>query len=231
MKFVELTLATTELAAQRNFYTSHLSLPLLAETEQSFTVLVGQSKLTFQATTQPDVNYHFAFNIPSNQFAQAKQWLQERVTLLKEGDKDEFNSSFWPGHQIYFRDAANNILELIAPEELPSEAEGLFGSQSLLNISEIGLPVPNVLESAAFLEDHFVHNRFHGRGSATFAPVGDLISRCIVVKIGHHWLPTNTAAVVAPVHAILQGNIQQRFRVADLPYSFEISPASQAGPD
>src|SRR5690242_8929936 len=122
MKILKLALETPELEAQKRFYTSVLALPLQADDPQSFTVQAGQTQLIFQATSRPDVVYHFAFTIPCNQFVQAKQWLLERVPLLKDQEADQFRSSYWPGYQTYFRDAASNILEFIAPEELPIEA-------------------------------------------------------------------------------------------------------------
>src|SRR6266704_3264721 len=103
MKIVKLVLLTSELEAQRRFYTATLGLPLLEEGARSFTAQAGWTRLTFQTTTQRDVVYHFAFTIPRNQFANAKHWLTERVPLLTEGDVDEFRSSYWPGYQTYFR--------------------------------------------------------------------------------------------------------------------------------
>ncbi len=220
MRILELTLATPAIEAQKHFYTSILGLPLLTEYSQSFTVQAGQTRLTFQATSQLDVVYHFAFNIPRNQFAQAKQWLLERVPLLKEGEADQFRASRWPGYLMYFRDAANNILEFIAPEELPIEAEGAFGPQHLLCICEIGLAVNDVSAQVAALEAHFGGN--HYQGSNTFAPVGDINGRCIVVETGRHWFPTTTAAVVAPFEVITEGGEPHLYRASGFPYTFEI---------
>ncbi|MBO0791391.1 MAG: hypothetical protein J2P36_10640 [Ktedonobacteraceae bacterium] len=124
------------------------------------------------------------------------------------------------GYQIYFRDAANNILEFIAPEELPIEAEGAFGTQYLLGISEIGLAVNDIPAQVAALEAHFGGNRY--QGSDTFAPVGDIHGRCIVVKTGHHWFPTTTAAVVAPIQVITEGGEPDLYRPSGFPYTFEI---------
>ena len=37
--------------------------------------------------------YHFAFNIPENQFAEAKAWLMARVSLMTHGARDEIHWS------------------------------------------------------------------------------------------------------------------------------------------
>jgi catechol 2,3-dioxygenase-like lactoylglutathione lyase family enzyme len=218
MKIVELALVTPNLATQKTFYTAILELPLIEESAQRFTVQAGRTRLTFHATTQDDVVYHFACTIPRNQFVSAKHWLGDRVSLLTEGDADEFRSSYWPGYQTYFRDAANNILEFIAPDDLPIEAEGAFGSQQVLCISEIGMAVDDVLAQVAALEARVGVSRYQGSGA--FYPVGDLDGRYIVVKTGRHWFPTTTAAVVAPFEVITTGEQLHHYQPAGLPYLF-----------
>jgi catechol 2,3-dioxygenase-like lactoylglutathione lyase family enzyme len=218
MKIVALTLVTPNLATQRSFYTTVLGLPLLHESAQRFTVQAGQTRLTFHTTMQDDIVYHFAFTIPRNQFVSAKHWLGDRVSLLSEGDADEFRSSYWPGYQTYFRDAANNILEFIAPDDLPIEAAGAFGSQQVLCISEVGMAVDDVLKQVTALEAQVGASRY--QGSDTFYPVGDLDGRVIVVKTGRHWFPTTTAAVVAPFEVIMTGEKRRQYQPAGLPYLF-----------
>lgn len=85
--------------------------------------------------------YHFAFNIPANQFQEAKEWLKGKTTLLLEDGEDEADFSFWPAHACYFEDPAGNIVELIARYNENPNSESQFTVNSILNISEIGLIV------------------------------------------------------------------------------------------
>lgn len=67
----ELILHTHHVADQKAFYCSTLSVPLLVEAPDSFTVQVGTTRLLFQETQQ-DVLYHVALTIPRNTFHEAK---------------------------------------------------------------------------------------------------------------------------------------------------------------
>jgi catechol-2,3-dioxygenase len=230
MQIVKLALLTPNLARQKTFYTAVLGWSLVHESAQRFTVQAGQTRLTFDATTRDDVVYHFACTIPRHQFGSAKRWLADRVSLLTDGDADEFRSSYWPGYQSYFRDAANNILEFIAPDDLPIEADGAFGPQQVLGISEIGMAVDDVRAQVAALEAQMGASRY--QGSETFYPVGDLAGRVIVVKSGRPWFPTTTAAVIAPFEVTTTGEQLRHYQPAGLPYIFHLAvderPAQRA---
>ncbi len=119
MHIQELSLQTHHLAKQKEFYSTTLGLPLLAETADSFMVQAGTTRLRFQATQQ-DVLYHVAFTIPRNTFTQAKSWLQKRVPLLDKDDEDEIFFAGINARSLYFCDAANNILEFIVHYDLDS---------------------------------------------------------------------------------------------------------------
>lgn len=84
MKIIELELKTHLLSKMKMFYVNQLHFPLLQETENAFTLLVGNTKLTFvreNGESQPF--YHFAMNIPANQIHEAKDWLlQQGVPLI-----------------------------------------------------------------------------------------------------------------------------------------------------
>jgi catechol-2,3-dioxygenase len=73
MRITDLHLSTQNLHAQRLFYTGTLGLPLVTETVASFTIQAGATRLLFQSTEQEGLLYHFAFSIPSNKLAHAKE--------------------------------------------------------------------------------------------------------------------------------------------------------------
>src|SRR5205085_12036399 len=105
MRITELHLYTQVLHAQRIFYTRTLRLPLLTETGASFTIQAGATRLLFQRTEQEGLLYHFAFSIPSNKLAHAKEWLLARtppVPLLSLDGEDEFHDDeSWNVSHLY----------------------------------------------------------------------------------------------------------------------------------
>lgn len=142
MEIKLLTLQTNKLEVMKEFYTQQLGFSLCGEGPNHFQVQVGKSLLEFtNDKVAGEPYYHFAFNIPSNQFQEAKEWLKGKTTLLLEDGEDEADFSFWPAHACYFEDPAGNIVELIARYKQNPNSESSFSVKSILNISEIGLIV------------------------------------------------------------------------------------------
>src|ERR1041384_4954553 len=104
MNITYLELCTTDLIAQRDFYSQVLELPVQLSAD-TLTVQAGNTELVFiQAPTDFDGAYHFAFNIPENQFHAAKSWISERIPLLQEeSGKKEFHSEIWNSDSVYFK--------------------------------------------------------------------------------------------------------------------------------
>lgn len=84
------------------------------------------------------INYHFAINVPQNQFEDAVTWLSDRVELLSDtetGDSEIFFED-WNAHAVYCLDPAGNLLELIARHDLSNDSDRPFGSENFLEVSE-----------------------------------------------------------------------------------------------
>jgi catechol-2,3-dioxygenase len=65
---------TVDLQAQRDFYTNILELPR-EPTSSRLLVQTGKTELLFtQASSNFEGAYHFAFNIPENQYLAGKEW-------------------------------------------------------------------------------------------------------------------------------------------------------------
>lgn len=145
MLISKVKLYSNALAKTKDFYVTLLGFNLLHETEDSFVIKAGESELEFQ---QSDVNdhpfYHFAFDIPANQFQDAKKWVETKVILNREDGEDEVHFENLGAHSLYFEDPSNNIVEFISRQSSPS-VEGDFSSNSILNISEIGITTNDVL--------------------------------------------------------------------------------------
>src|SRR4026208_2282814 len=114
MKILELEISSVDLPAQRDFYADILELPVKLDSA-ILEVKAGRTLLRFtQAPSEFTGAYHFAFNIPENQYQAAKQWITKRLSLLRDKTgKVGFESRSWASTSLYFLDAAGNVLEFI----------------------------------------------------------------------------------------------------------------------
>jgi catechol-2,3-dioxygenase len=186
-----LELQAPDLAALARFYGETLDLPIAAHGTDRLVVQAGYTQLAF-AAAPPGWHgaYHFAFNIPQNQLAPAKVWLQARVPLARDaGGQDEFDFTHWDARAVYFYDPAGNIVELIARQALDNAAAGAFDARGVLGVSEIGLPSPAVLDTVRRFEARLGLQVFRGSASESFAAVGGETGLFIVVRAGRLWFP------------------------------------------
>ena len=188
MNITRLELLAADLGAERDFYAGVLELPVRLDSP-ILEVQVGKTQLLFTESPQFDGAYHFAFNIPENQFAAAKDWLRQRTPLVvSQSGQDEYNFESWNAHAVYFFDPAGNVVELIARHNLSNASSNPFGGHSLLNVSEISVTTANVLEIVPAIQLALNVEVYDGP-SATFAAVGDEHGLFIVVPEGRAWFP------------------------------------------
>ena len=232
MRIDRLELLTTDLAAQKRFYTDELPLPVVASSGVDLSLQAGRSQLTFRRAPEGWAGfYHFAFNIPEDQFLEAKRWLSGRVTLIKDikGD-DEFASTEWNAHSVYFFDPAGNILEFIARHDLAEHRDSPFSAESILSISEIGIVAEDVPAVVEHLGSQIGISPYRGPGSETFTAVGEMHGLFIVVKRGRIWFPdTGKGAVPAPVLVDVTTDTGRRYRLSGPPYEVTMLHSGRSG--
>ena len=199
MKLIEVGLFSPNLEAQRQFYTETLGLPLISGDAGSFAVQAGQTRLSFRAAARQAGPYHLAIDVPEDRFADAAGWIGARVPLLREDGQDTFFSPNWNADMLYFTDPCGNILELIARHTLPCPRHAGL----LVNISEVGVAVPDVLNTVEHLRSALGVGGY-GESSASFSPVGTHAGLFILVQEGRPWFPTAQAAVSLPVNIVAQ---------------------------
>ena len=228
MFMTALELETADLSTERMFYTRTLGLPLRQATTDTFTVQAGTTALTFRASIQQPLLYHFAFTIPFNKWKQAKAWLTARTRLLEGEGKDEFESERVRTHNYYFPDPAGNILEFIAREDLPAKAGEHFGPEDILHISEIGLVVDDVPAGAKHLQRRLGVEVFRDSSFEDFAQLGDINGVLILAKPGRLWAPEGRQpAVISPVRVGILGALAQRIILEPYPYVLEVVPLNE----
>lgn len=227
MHMTELHLQTSSLPAQRVFYTTTLGLPLLEETDASFIVQAGQTRLAFHEARQEEASYHFAFTIAGNAWPQVRAWLAPRVSLLTRESQDVFFIEIWNAHSMYFHDPGGNLVELIAHHDLPEDASSAFHAEEIMHISEIGLVVDDVPEVVGQLHSCLGLDPYKGFSHREFTAVGDISGLFIVVQTGRLWFPTaHERARVAPVQVVVTGVNAKRAHFTRFPYEIVVATGS-----
>lgn len=220
MHIYTLGLYTADLEAQQHFYANILELPA-RQNGSELHIQAGNTEILFrQAPADFSGAYHFAFNIPSNQYQAAKAWITARIPLLKDqSGKEDFHSNTWNSDSIYFLDAAGNVLEFIARHTLNNPADGDFDSSQILNVSEIGLPSEHVIAFARELCSKLGISTYKQEPNETFTPVGDENGLLILPIQNRIWMPdSGVPAKMLPVEVSGEG-----WEVRGVPYDIRIS--------
>ena len=197
------TFYTDKLKAMKRFYGNLLELDIVESTESMFTVRIGESELTFKHSDRPAF-YHYAINIPGNQFSMMKYWVQDRVTFNREEGRDEVYFPSFDADSMYFEDPAGNVVELIGRRK-----RDLFGDltkESFLNISEVGVVTPFVTEVGEQLQDLGIPLR-NGTdvnpGDLNFLGRGD--TYIVLVPPGRRWYFSKKGSETFPLELTWNG--------------------------
>jgi len=219
MLIKRLELLTDDLITQKEFYSNILEFPVHLE-NTSLLVKAGKTDIVFlQAPPQWTGQYHFCFNIPENQFPQAKAWLSKRIPLLKDTQGvDEFKSESWNSTSLYFKDTTGNILEFIARHDQKNATEIPFNGEQILQVSEIGLPSKDVISFAKELCETLSVSVYKQELNETFTPIGDEDGLFILPVENRIWYP-NTGAPARILSVKVDVEIDgKEFKLSGVPY-------------
>ena len=193
MKIKELTLYSSNLEVQKEFYENVIGFKVLKSEKDRISLQTGDSILTF-ANRSNSTPYHFAFNIPANKDQEALEWLKSRVEILRDGENELQDFDFWNARAMYFYDPDHNIVEFIARKNLANYSNELFDANSVLEISEIGWPTDSIerdFKKVNKLSGVDVYDGSFDR----FCAVGDEHGLFIMIdKNKKNWFPTNDKA-------------------------------------
>jgi len=158
MKITKVKLYVHDVQKMEQFYVDLLGFALLERTADHFTIAVGESRMIFEKIySYIPKQYHFALNIPSNLFQQAKIWTKEHVGLLDSEGQDEVYFEFLKAYSCYFYDPEGNIVEFIARQEINSKHDAAnFSVEQVLHIGEINLTTDGILAIAEQLKKYAI---------------------------------------------------------------------------
>ncbi len=222
MDIRRLELLSADVEAQKEFYGDVLELPVRLDS-MILEVQAGRSKLLFTHAPEFDGAYHFAFNIPTNQFEAAKAWISSRIPLMRdEHGNDEFHFENWNSSSVYFKDPAGNVLEFIARHDLKNEINEEFNSKQILNVSEIGLPSEDVVALADEICKRLDVSVFRQELNESFTPVGDDNGLLIIPVKDRIWIP-NSGVPARLLSVRVEGTLNgKEWEVRGVPYEITV---------
>ncbi|MCS5505851.1 hypothetical protein [Curtobacterium flaccumfaciens] len=192
MDIRQVQLATRSLADTARFYERlGCSVEIVDTTVR---IVVGSTLLVFRELPEMTGALHLAITIPTGTFDAAKAWIAGLTTVLGTADQDEFEGPRnWNSRSVYFEGPDQQLLELIERRDLEPGARrvgvGTDAGVPLVSVSEVGVPVPDVLGAASALRRAGLEPYANPPGES-FAAVGDVDGLVILVSPDRRWFPT-----------------------------------------
>ena len=189
----EVTLFTSNIQKQRQFYKTTLGLEIMEDTPKKIAFKTGSSILSFQYKSKMQPS-HLAFNIPYNAIYDALKWLRERIEAIPYENEYVTDFSRWKAKAVYFYDEDHNIMEFIAREDIEIESDVAFSPQSIISISEMAIAtddIENVYKEISKLRSIPIYDG----GFERFCALGNHEGLFILInKNIKKWYPTNEVA-------------------------------------
>jgi catechol 2,3-dioxygenase-like lactoylglutathione lyase family enzyme len=207
MKIRELSLFTNKLELEKEFYSHTLGFDLIKQSNDSFSLKIGWSKLTFLKSSKAN-KYHYCFLIPSNKFDEAMDWLGKRVEILEtESGKKTQRFETWNAGSFYFYDASGNVAEFIVRHDLENQSNKPFSIKDIICVNEIGLPTTSIKNTNTFLEKE-LNSPFWKGDKQNFGTNGTQEGLFLLpnYKTRTKWFPTNVTVTPAPFKAVIENN-------------------------
>lgn len=207
MKIESIQMRASRLEELRHFYTETMGFPLLDKGVGHFRIAAGSTGIEFkEADNEPF--YHFAFDIPDNQFEEAKAWVKERVPLLIEDGEDEAFFEHFPARAFYFQDPAGNIAEFIARPTITENQDEPFSVGCIFYVSEMSLVVADKLEAYKILHELGIPERDRKEpdpAGITFMGEREEGAFLLLVPPERRWYFSDKMSAIYPMEVTLNG--------------------------
>ena len=205
MKFKEVNLYTNQLKELKSFYSQKLGFQITNQTDISFTLRIGWSKLTFNQSNK-EHKYHFCFLIPCNQLTPCLEYFKDKIKILNiEGSRQTHNFTTWNSDSFYFEDSAGNLGEFIVRHDLENQNNSEFDLKQVLGVNEIGLPTNDIKATNNLLEKELKtkfwkgdFNRFgtNGNQEGLFLLPNNMVKE--------NWFPTSLKIKQEPFEVVIE---------------------------
>lgn len=200
MHIEELILKTHSLHRTKLFYHKTLELDVINETAESISFKAGKTILTFEETPEEKPFYHIAFNIVNNKFSDSFEWMNNKLDILPVNDMMIAGYDDWNAQSFYFHDNNGSIIEFITRFDLPYYSDEPFSSDCIVEVSEVGLVVHDVQETALQIKNHNNVPYFaKGPVMPDFIAMGDDHGLLLVCQNKRGWVPTHKPAHIYPI--------------------------------
>lgn len=187
MDIRQVQLATRSLSDTARFY-ERLGCPVEI-VDATVRIVVGSTLLVFRELPEMTGALHLAMTIPTGTFDAGKAWIAGLTTVLGTDDQDEFEGPpNWNSRSVYFEGPDQQLLELIERRDLPVDV-GENTAVPLVSVSEVGVPVPDVLGAVEALRRAGLEPYANPPGES-FSAVGDVDGLVILVSPDRRWFPT-----------------------------------------
>ena len=214
-----LRLYCSNLGELKHYYTKKFHFKLVNSEEESFTLKVGDSLLTFTENKLQNAYYHFALDIPYGEVSDALKWTKKKVEIVPFKGKEIQEFTSWDARSIYFLDPAGNVVEFIGREKIQTEGDAHdshspFSEKKVMHIREVGLPVFQVSSVTSMIKEKTGVAEFDCKDN-TFCAIGDHHGLFIVVdKAEKTWFPTDEQAKAFPLEVdFLQEKTEFRLKL------------------
>lgn len=209
MEIESVTFATRKISEMRTFYSDTLELPLVRD--DSLDVRAGSTVLSFESGESG--TYHFAFRVDAP-IESVASWLEQRISLHDYRGEKVIHFEFIDADVVYFDDPAGNVLEFVSYADHASHP---FTPERIVNVTEVGLPVPNVRRTVDQLESSLGITMWGELGAPEgITRVGNANGRFIVAPTGRPWFPTGRESTVGPI--TVEADVDGPYEHPTLPY-------------
>ena len=202
--FKKVILYTDEIKQLQRFYMNVLNFPIKEVTATQFSVQIGHSVITF-IEQKEKASYHFAINIPGNQFTIIKNWISNSYPLEINEGLDEIYHVQFNADSFYIKDPSGNLIEFIGRRS--RDFLGTFTLEAFYNLSEISIVTTSLTEVGEMLQDAGIPLYFNSKvDEANVNYLGRDDTFIVLTPESRKWAFSNDPAIISPLTIYLTDN-------------------------